>query len=72
MDVLQIDHKVPIALGGTDESSNLQVACQDCNSRKGSRTPDEYEDLLRRRRTKEPQDVSDSTADLMSKPPGVP
>lgn len=34
---LQIDHRHPVALGGTDELSNLQVLCQPCNLRKGAR-----------------------------------
>lgn len=34
---LSIDHVVPVALGGGDELTNLEWACQDCNRRKGSR-----------------------------------
>jgi hypothetical protein len=37
---LTIDHVVPVALGGTDEPSNLVAACRDCNSGKTSSTPD--------------------------------
>jgi hypothetical protein len=33
---LQIDHVVPKALGGQDESSNLVAACRDCNAGKSS------------------------------------
>jgi hypothetical protein len=35
---LTVDHVVPVALGGTDEPTNLVTACADCNSGK-SATP---------------------------------
>lgn len=35
---LTVDHVVPVALGGSDEPSNLVAACADCNSGK-SATP---------------------------------
>ena len=35
---LTVDHVVPVALGGTDEPSNLVTACEPCNSGK-SATP---------------------------------
>lgn len=38
---LTIDHVVPVALGGSDEPSNLVTACQECNSGKSSATPDQ-------------------------------
>ena len=38
---LTVDHVVPVALGGTDEPSNLVAACQDCNAGKSSATPDQ-------------------------------
>lgn len=34
---LTIDHVVPIALGGDNDLSNLQVLCLSCNTRKGAR-----------------------------------
>ena len=37
---LTIDHVVPVALGGTDEASNLVTACADCNGGKTSSSPD--------------------------------
>lgn len=36
--VLTVDHVVPVALGGSDDPSNLVAACKDCNSGK-SATP---------------------------------
>lgn len=36
---LTVDHVVPVALGGTDEPSNLVTACAGCNSGKSSTTP---------------------------------
>lgn len=38
--VLRIDHVTPVALGGTDEPSNLCAACDDCNGGKSSASPD--------------------------------
>lgn len=37
---LTIDHLVPVALGGTDDPSNLVAACKDCNAGKSSSSPD--------------------------------
>ncbi|MGB3483994.1 MAG: HNH endonuclease [Mycobacterium sp.] len=33
---LTIDHVIPVALGGTDEPTNLVAACRDCNAGKSS------------------------------------
>lgn len=50
---LTVDHVTPIALGGTDDPSNLVAACRDCNAGKSSTTPadglvvDVREDALR-------------------------
>jgi hypothetical protein len=38
---LRVDHVVPVALGGSDDPSNLVAACDDCNSGKTSTSPDE-------------------------------
>lgn len=38
---ITVDHVLPVALGGTDEHTNLVAACWDCNSGKGSTSPDE-------------------------------
>lgn len=37
---LTVDHVVPVALGGSDEASNLVTACAGCNSGKTSSSPD--------------------------------
>lgn len=37
---LTIDHVIPVALGGTDDPSNLVTACRDCNYGKASSNPD--------------------------------
>lgn len=36
---LQIDHVMPVALGGTNHIDNLLTACRDCNIGKGARDP---------------------------------
>lgn len=33
---LRVDHVTPVALGGTDDPTNLVAACQDCNAGKAS------------------------------------
>lgn len=38
---LTIDHVTPVALGGTDDPSNLVACCKDCNAGKTSTSPDE-------------------------------
>lgn len=38
--VLTVDHVLPVALGGSDDPSNLVAACKDCNAGKGSTAPD--------------------------------
>lgn len=38
---LTVDHVTPVALGGTDDPSNLVAACRDCNMGKASTRPDD-------------------------------
>lgn len=39
---LEIDHKVPIARGGSCDVSNLQALCVECNRRKDRKTMEEF------------------------------
>jgi hypothetical protein len=34
---MEIDHIIPVALGGPTSEENLWLACRECNARKGSR-----------------------------------
>ena len=38
---LTVDHVTPVALGGSDDPSNLVAACRDCNYGKASSSPDD-------------------------------
>ncbi len=56
---LTVDHVIPVALGGSDEPSNLVAACSACNAGKSASSPDApfvaqvAEDALRWRRAME-------------------
>ena len=39
---LQVEHIVPRARGGSDRVSNLAVACEPCNTRKGTQTAEAF------------------------------
>lgn len=45
----QVDHKLPLARGGTHDSRNLQAACASCHSRKTAREDGRF-GLRRQRR----------------------
>ncbi len=36
--LLEIEHIIPTATGGTDEEENLWLACRECNSHKSTKT----------------------------------
>ena len=41
-DLFDLDHKNPVARGGTNRKSNFQLLCRSCNSRKGALTDREF------------------------------
>jgi 5-methylcytosine-specific restriction endonuclease McrA len=43
---ITLDHKVPLARGGTHTSDNLAVCCRRCNSRKGVRRVEAMKAIL--------------------------
>lgn len=42
-----VDHLIPLSRGGTNEVENLVAACHECNSKKGTKTPQEYSTYLK-------------------------
>tara|TARA_Y100000588_G_C13824442_1_gene740795 strand:- start:77 stop:550 length:474 start_codon:yes stop_codon:yes gene_type:complete len=54
---MHVDHKTPLAQGGNDNPSNLQILCAPCNTRKGTLTDGVYRKkfkLTPSRQAKEP------------------
>src|SRR5262249_15656666 len=51
---LQIEHIIPRARGGSNRVSNLTLACESCNQKKGNRTPLEFRLPQIQRRAKRP------------------
>lgn len=47
---LSMDHLVPLARGGRSTKNNLVPACKDCNNRKKSMMPLEWEEYLEKNR----------------------
>jgi 5-methylcytosine-specific restriction endonuclease McrA len=41
------DHKIPRSRGGSSDQRNLVLCCGECNSQKGSLTPQEYAEWKR-------------------------
>ena len=40
--VLECDHVIPVAQGGSSNDDNLTTACRDCNRSKGAKTPEQW------------------------------
>jgi len=45
---LTMDHKIPLALGGSSTRENIVPACRECNAKKKSLPPWEWEEYLKR------------------------
>ncbi|MCP4131082.1 MAG: HNH endonuclease [bacterium] len=43
---LTMDHKIPLARGGTSEKMNLAAACKECNNKKKNLLPTEWEEYM--------------------------
>ena len=42
IDLLQVDHVVPVFSGGTDHESNLVASCSSCNGSKGKKSYEQF------------------------------
>ena len=42
IDLMDVDHKNPMAKGGSDQKRNLQLICRTCNTRKGATTDRQF------------------------------
>ncbi len=51
---LTLDHLVPLIRGGRSSRGNCVPACKECNSKKQSLLPVEWDEYLRRRQTETP------------------
>ena len=40
--MMDLDHKTPRVLGGSDDEDNLQILCRECNLKKGALTNEEF------------------------------
>ena len=43
---MDLDHIVPLAMGGADDVANLQCTCVTCNRIKGSILPEEFDERI--------------------------
>lgn len=46
---MTVDHVIPKNKGGADTWENLVAACQECNNKKGQRTPEQAHMVLARK-----------------------
>lgn len=46
----ELDHRVPLARGGSNEPENLQLLCPSCNRDKGALTPEHFAQSVQLRR----------------------
>ncbi len=63
---LNLDHVIPVSLGGKTEWDNVVCSCVECNLKKGGRTPEQARMRLIRKPTKPPWTFFFAT---MSRPP---
>ncbi|WP_293913723.1 HNH endonuclease [Deinococcus sp.] len=40
--IYHVDHHMPLSRGGTDDATNLVIACPSCNLRRGNHLPGEW------------------------------
>ena len=69
---LQVEHIIPRSRGGSDRVSNLTLACESCNQRKGSQTAEEFGFEHLQAQARQPlKDTAaiNRTIDLQRKPP---
>lgn len=45
-----VDHRTPTCQGGDDSEANLVASCQSCNSRKGTKTVEQFRYYILRRK----------------------
>lgn len=55
---LTMDHLVPLARGGRSTKDNLVPSCKDCNNRKKTMLPLEWEEYLATRASAAPEDMT--------------
>jgi len=39
VDIMEVDHIIPVSRGGSDRPTNLRLLCPQCNRKKGSKRP---------------------------------
>ena len=51
LDILEVDHIIPLSRRGTDRPSNLQLLCPICNKKKGSKVKEKSSTTKRKNTT---------------------